>query len=204
MKNAVFFKPKSWWKYDIYCLLKSSHFELFRDRKYVSFWAKKLMERWYLLITEKILFWTFRWWEIWSFFQPKSWKKDDICLAFLSFPWCSRTWEIWLFVQWKPFTKNCEVGIELLSLVSVKIRTFICFITSSFNCSNLFGSELIFIFSTIMLFTFLNLRVLISDKVSRDASCMDLSLKLFSSAKLSELDFFIATILKINKIFLFP
>ena len=44
----------------------------------VSFWAKKLMERWYLLITEKVLFWTFRWWEIRSFFESRSWWKDDI------------------------------------------------------------------------------------------------------------------------------
>ena len=96
----------------------------------VSFWAKKLMERWYLLITEKFLFWTFRWWEIrffsvkklierwyllvtekflywtfrWcdtrSFFQPKNWWKDDIYLVFFSFPWYSRTWEIRFLVQW--------------------------------------------------------------------------------------------------------
>ena len=32
------------------------------------FWVKKLMERWYLLITEKILFWTFQWCQIRSFF----------------------------------------------------------------------------------------------------------------------------------------
>ena len=44
----------------------------------VFFSAKKLMERWYLLITEKFLFWAFRRWEIWSFFEPKSWWKDDI------------------------------------------------------------------------------------------------------------------------------
>ena len=30
----------------------------------VFFWVKKLMERWYLLVTEKFLFGTFRWWEI--------------------------------------------------------------------------------------------------------------------------------------------
>ena len=36
------------------------------------------MERWYLLITEKSLFWTFRRWEIQSFFEPKSWWKDYI------------------------------------------------------------------------------------------------------------------------------
>ena len=41
-------------------------------------WAKKLIERWYLLITEKVLFWTFQWWEIRSFFESRSWWKDDI------------------------------------------------------------------------------------------------------------------------------
>ena len=44
----------------------------------VFFWAKKLMERWYLLATEKFLFWTFWWWEIRSFLQPKGWWKDYI------------------------------------------------------------------------------------------------------------------------------
>ena len=67
----------------------------------VFIWAKKLMERWYLLVTENFLFWTFRWWGIRSFFQPKSWWKDDIYLVFFSFPWYSRTWEIRFFVQCK-------------------------------------------------------------------------------------------------------
>ena len=44
----------------------------------VFFRAKKLMERWYLLNTEKLLFWTFRRWEIRSFLETKSWWKDDI------------------------------------------------------------------------------------------------------------------------------
>ena len=61
-------------------------------------WAKKLTEM-YLLITGKFLFWTFRWWEIRSFFQPKSWWKDDIYVVFLSFLWYSKTWEIWFFAQ---------------------------------------------------------------------------------------------------------
>ena len=56
----------------------------------VFFWSKKFMERWYLLITEKFLFWTFCWWEIRSFFQSKIWWKD-IYLVFLSFPWYSKT-----------------------------------------------------------------------------------------------------------------
>ena len=41
-------------------------------------WAKKLTEIWCLLITGKFLFWTFRWLEIRSFFESRSWWKDDI------------------------------------------------------------------------------------------------------------------------------
>ena len=66
----------------------------------VFFWVKKVKQRWYLLVTVNFLFWTFRWWEIRSFFQPKSWWKDDIYLVFFSFPWYSRTWEIRFLVQW--------------------------------------------------------------------------------------------------------
>ena len=63
-----FFVPKSWWKDGIYWLLKRPCFELFGYGKYGLFWVKKLIERWYLLVTEKFLFWTFRWWEMRSFF----------------------------------------------------------------------------------------------------------------------------------------
>ena len=65
----------------------------------VFFWVKKLMARWYLLVNEKFFFWTFQWWEIQSFYQPKSWWKDDIYLVLLNFPWYSRISEIWFFVQ---------------------------------------------------------------------------------------------------------
>ena len=61
------------------------------------FWFKKLMERWYLLVIEKLLFWTFQWWEMLSFFQTKCWRKDDIYMVFLSFLWYSRTRERWFF-----------------------------------------------------------------------------------------------------------
>ena len=30
-------------------------------------WAKKLIDRWHLLVTGKVLFWTFQWWKIRSF-----------------------------------------------------------------------------------------------------------------------------------------
>ena len=76
-----FIEPKSWCKDDIYWLLKRSCFELFGDGKYDLFSVKKFMERWYLLVTEKFLFWTFRGWEIRSFFQSKSWWKDYIYLV---------------------------------------------------------------------------------------------------------------------------
>ena len=72
MENTVLFEPKSWSKYDIYWLLKSSSFELFGNGKYGLFWDKKLMERWFSLFTEKSLFWTFRWFEIRSFFKQKA------------------------------------------------------------------------------------------------------------------------------------
>ena len=54
-----------------------SFFEIFGNKKCICR-AKKLTERWYLLITEKFLFWTFRWWEIWSFLSQEVDGKDDI------------------------------------------------------------------------------------------------------------------------------
>ena len=59
-KMRLFFELKSWWTDDIYWFLKSFCFQLFRDGEYSIFWAKELMERWYLLITEKFMFEIFR------------------------------------------------------------------------------------------------------------------------------------------------
>ena len=111
MKNAVFLSQKvdgnmiftDYWK-----VLVLNCFHLFGNEKYGLFWAKKLLERWYLLITEKFLFNLFRdgkhglslsqkvdgkmiltdYWKdlvlIFSgmgntvFFEPKSWWRDDI------------------------------------------------------------------------------------------------------------------------------
>ena len=71
MRYTAFFEPKSCWKDDIFWLLKSSCFNLAGDEKHGLFWVKKSMERWYLLITEKFLFWSFRDWEIRSFLSQK-------------------------------------------------------------------------------------------------------------------------------------
>ena len=70
-ENTVFFELKSWWKDDIYWLLESPCFELFGGGRYGFFLAKMLMKRRYLLITEKLLFWTFWRWEIRSFLSQK-------------------------------------------------------------------------------------------------------------------------------------
>ena len=91
----------------------------------VFLWAKMLMERWCLLVTEKFLFWTFRWWEIRSFFQPKSWWKDDIYVVFFSFLWYSRTWEIWLFVQ-------CKVGINIKLLIKFSLYIIVLLLSHFF------------------------------------------------------------------------
>ena len=65
------FEPNVWWKYDIYWLLKSSCFEPFGDGKYALFSGKMLMERLYIMFTEKFLFWAFRSSEIRSFSRQK-------------------------------------------------------------------------------------------------------------------------------------
>ena len=94
-----FLDPKSWLKDDIYWLLKNLFLNFSVMENTVLFWVKKLMKRWYLLVTEKFLFWVFQWWKMRSFFQPKSWWKDDTYMVFLSFLWYSRTSEIWFFAQ---------------------------------------------------------------------------------------------------------
>ena len=42
MGNTVFFESRSWWKDDIYWLLRSSCFELFGDGKYSLFFSQKV------------------------------------------------------------------------------------------------------------------------------------------------------------------
>ena len=98
-ENAVFFEAKSWWKDDIYQLMKSSCFELFRDGKCGRFLRKKVTGKMIFTDYWKVLVLSFSVMGIRSFFQPKSWCKGNICLVFFSFPWYSRTWEMQFFVQ---------------------------------------------------------------------------------------------------------
>ena len=124
------FSKKQWeivfsgMEYHAYWLLKSSCFELFGDWKYGLFWPKTLMERWYLLITKKFLFWIFWRLEIRSFFDPKNWWKDVIYLVFLSFPWCSRTSEYFaavneISIRFNNQTELVYILLEMCLVVSV-------------------------------------------------------------------------------------
>ena len=50
----------------------------------VSFWAKKVDGKMIFTDYWKFLFWNFRWWKIRSFFESRSWWKDDIYLLLRS------------------------------------------------------------------------------------------------------------------------
>ena len=110
MENTVFFEAKSWWKDDIYRLLKSSCFELSPDGKCGLFCGKMLRERRYLLITEKFLFWAtekflflaFWWWEIRVFFS----QKVDVKVIF--------TWSFWAFHHFQGPGKYGFLCIDLV------------------------------------------------------------------------------------------
>ena len=66
-KGDIFFSME----YHLYWLLKGPYFELLWDGIYGFFWAKKVAEIWYILITEKFLFWTFRESEMRPFLRQK-------------------------------------------------------------------------------------------------------------------------------------
>ena len=115
-KHGLFLSQEVDGKDDIYWLRKSSCFELLGGGKYDLFWVKKLMERWYLLVTEKLLFWTY------LSFQPKGWWKDDIYLVVLSFPWYCRAWEIRFFVQCCCLGQWHKSKFPQKSLISKKVQ----------------------------------------------------------------------------------
>ena len=147
-----FIQSKSWWKDDIYRLLKSSCFELFGDGKdgllfsqkvdgkmiFTDYWkvlvlnfsvmgstvfyaVKKLMERWYLLVTLKFLFWTFRWWEIQPFFN----QKVDGKMIF--------TWSFWAFHDIAGLGKHGFVHSDTTGPLPTLI--FICTQNNWFKCA---------------------------------------------------------------------
>ena len=73
----------------------------------VFFWAKKLMERRYLLITGKFLVWTFRWWGNTVFFWVKKLMERWYLMVTEKFLfWTFRWWEMRPFLQPKSWWKD--------------------------------------------------------------------------------------------------
>ena len=56
-------------------MIFTDYWNVLGDEKCGIFWCKKLMERWYLLVTEKFLFWAFPWWKMRSFLRQKVYGK---------------------------------------------------------------------------------------------------------------------------------
>ena len=106
-KIRSFLERKSWWNDDIYWLLKSAYFELFRDRKHGPFLGQKVNAK-MMIFTDywKVLSLRYQKGLVLKFsvmrnraFLAKSWCKGNIYLVFLSLLWYSRTWETRFFVQ---------------------------------------------------------------------------------------------------------
>ena len=79
MKNAVFLSQKSWWKYDIHILLKSSCFNLLRDGKHGLFLSQKVDVKMIFTGYWNVLVLIFSGMRNTVFFEPKSWWKHHIC-----------------------------------------------------------------------------------------------------------------------------
>ena len=76
--------------------MRSSSFELYGGGRCSLFWDKKLMEKWYLRITEKFLFRAFWWWEMRSFVRQKVNGK-------MIFP---DYWKVFVLRYWKVLVLN--------------------------------------------------------------------------------------------------
>ena len=98
-KERDIFEPKSWWKYDIYWLLKSSCFNLFENGKYSLFLSQKVDGNMMFTDYWKGLVLNFSVVGNTVFFSAKAFIQRYIYVFFFSFLWYSRTWEIWFFAQ---------------------------------------------------------------------------------------------------------
>ena len=96
MRNMVFF----WVKKLMGKIILTDYRKLFGGGKYSLFSAKKWMERWYLQVTEKLLFWNFPWWEMRSFFSQKVDGKIIFIWSFWAFHEISRRSGKYSFSCW--------------------------------------------------------------------------------------------------------
>ena len=124
----------------VYWLLKSHSFEFFwGGGKYGLFWAKKLMEIWYLLITKKFLFWTFREWEIRSLFETKVSEKMILLATDLLLFWIFRGWKIRHFLKQKVDGKMIFTGYWKVLVLSFSVmRNTVFFEAKSWYKGNIY------------------------------------------------------------------
>ena len=94
----------------VYWLRKSPCFEFFGYGKYGLFWAKKLVEIWYLLITETFLLWTFRGVGNTVFL----WDKNLMEIWYLRI---TEKFLFWNFLWWEIFTWSFSAFHDLRNTV---------------------------------------------------------------------------------------
>ena len=103
--------------------------------KYGLFWAKKLMEIWYLLITKKFLLWTFREWKIRSLFETKFSEK----LLVIDLFWIFRGWKIRHFLNQKVNGKMIFTGYWKVLVLSFSVmRNTVFFEAKSWYKGNIY------------------------------------------------------------------
>ena len=99
MGNTVFFETKSeniiFTDYWNVLVLNFSGME-----NLASFWGKKLMQRWYLPVTE-LLFWAFPLWEIRFFGGKKVMERWYLLITEKFLFWATKKFLIWAFWWWE-------------------------------------------------------------------------------------------------------
>ena len=134
----------------------------FLEGKNVVFWVKKLMEIWYLLITEKFLFWSFREWEIRPFLSQKVdgkmlftdyWKVlvlNFSVIGKLVFFWVKKLMERWYLLTNEKFLFWILRRWEIRSFLSQKVDEKMIYILGLFEISMIFRDLGNMVFHTVL------------------------------------------------------
>ena len=134
----------------------------FLEGKNVVFWVKKLMEIWYLLITEKFLFWSFREWEIRPFLSQKVdgkmlftdyWKVLVLNFSVIGkmvFFWVKKLMERWYLLTNEKFLFWILRRWEIRSFLSQKVDEKMIYILGLFEISMIFRDLGNMVFRTVL------------------------------------------------------
>ena len=134
----------------------------FLEGKNVVFWVKKLMEIWYLLITEKFLFWSFREWEIRPFLSQKVdgkmlftdyWKVLVLNFSVIGkmvFFWVKKLMERWYLLTNEKFLFWILRRWEIRSFLSQKVDEKMIYILGLFEISMIFRDLGNMVFHTVL------------------------------------------------------